>query len=222
MTRNKLVLFDIDHTLLDVGSVHGDSFAEAFNEVYGFDGYKDMKYAGYTDLQIFYDVISRNKLDADEKKIAMLIQSAIKHFGEKDLSQTKLLYGVLDLLESLKPHAVLGLVTGNIEEIAYMKLRHMGIGGYFLVGGFGHSSPKRADLVEAAFKEGEKRFGISKNDVFIIGDTVHDITAAHHAGVKAIGVATGRYSMEELKAENPMYVAADLTDKKIAEMIING
>ncbi len=223
MRRNKLVLFDIDHTLLDVGESHKQAFRDAFKEVYALESYQERRYDGFTDLQILLDVIARNKLQHDERKIAALIESAVKHFRKKDLSHARLLDGVTESLDRLRKHAILGLVTGNIREIAFMKLKHLGIDGYFLIGGFGEKSARRADLVEQAVKDAEKRFGhISKSDVFIIGDTAHDITAAQLAGVKAIAVATGKYRAEELQHMNPLYVALTLKDKNIAELIING
>ena len=169
MRRNKLVLFDIDHTLLDVGESHKQSFRDAFREVYGLAHYEEKRYDGFTDLQILLDVIAGNKLPHDEKKIAALIESAVNHFRKKDLSHIRLLDGVAECLDRLGKHAILGLVTGNIKEIAFMKLRHLGIEGYFRVGGYGEKSAIRADLVEDALREAMKKFGaFSKSDVFII------------------------------------------------------
>ncbi len=119
--------------------------------------------------------------------------------------------GVVELLERLKVRdAVMGIVTGNLEDIAWQKLRKAGIDKYFSVGGFGSDSPIRTELVKIAIKRARMASGPDR--VFLIGDTPKDIIAGKEAGVKTIGVATGMYSREELKKAGADYVLDNLED----------
>jgi phosphoglycolate phosphatase-like HAD superfamily hydrolase len=149
----------------------------------------------------------------------------ISEFEKEDLSCACLMPGVPKILEKVKDtDAIIGLVTGNLEEIAYTKLRHFKIHEFFILGGFGHISPIRSDLVEYAIKKAEEKFGkIKKSNVFIIGDTPHDIKAAKDAGVKVIATATGSYSYKEIKEKNPDYIFKNLEDtEKVIEVIQHG
>jgi phosphoglycolate phosphatase-like HAD superfamily hydrolase len=149
----------------------------------------------------------------------------VDDFKRTNLDHSTLVEGIPELLAALKPRKdiILGLVTGNIEEIAYTKLRHFNIDDYFVLGGFGNLSPVRADLVEAAIKQAEKDNEIQKGNVFIIGDTIHDITAAKKSGVKVIATATGAYTYEQLEEKKPDYLLRDLKDtERIMDMIDNG
>ncbi len=226
MTK-KLILFDIDHTLMDVKDSHKKVFANAFNEVLGLHvDYTIWKFHGYTDLQIIYEILDSNGIERNEEEIAKIIEVMIRDFKEENLDHAVLMEGVDALLKELSndENVILGIVTGNVEEIAYTKLRHFKIDESFILGGFGHSSEVRGNLVKIAIEEAESKFGkIDKNDVFIIGDTIHDITAAKDNGVKAIAVATGTHDYNSLKTMNPSYLFHDLKDtKKIIDVIKNG
>lgn len=226
MTK-KLALFDVDHTLLDIGDSHKKAFAKAFEEVLGLKlDYSKWKVHGYTDLQIIEEFMDKHKAEKTPEKISKIIQVMINEFEKENLDHSFLLEGVPEILNILKEdeNIVIGLVTGNIENIAYVKLKHLKIHQYFMLGGFGNLSVIRADLVEAAMKQARDKFGeIDKNNVFIIGDTIHDIKAAKDAGVKVIAVATGSYSYDSLKEKNPDYILHDLKDtKKVIDVIKNG
>jgi phosphoglycolate phosphatase-like HAD superfamily hydrolase len=223
----KLVLFDIDHTIMDIGNSHKEAFEEAFKEVLDLElDFRNWKFHGYTDLQIIFEIMDNHNIKREPKKVEKIIELMIKSFKKKNLSHAKLMKGVPAILDELrkKGNIITGLVTGNIEEIAYIKLKHFKIDESFLVGGFGDFSDTRCHLVEQAIKKTEAKFGkIKKSNVYIIGDTPHDIRAAHDAGVKAIAVATGAYSHEQLKEKEPDYLFETLKDtKRIIEVINNG
>ena len=222
----KLVLFDIDGTLMYVGDSHKKSFVFALKKILNIDYNKDdlKKFSGYTDLQIIHEIMDNHGIEKDPEKIAGIINAMIDEFGKANLGHSVLLGGIPELLDSLsqKKDIILGLVTGNVEEIAYTKLSHFKIKDYFALGGFGNISPIRADLVEAAVKQAEKDEKIEKSNVFIIGDTIHDIAAAKKARVKVIATATGPYSYEQLEEESPNYLFHDLEDtEKIVNVICN-
>ncbi len=106
--------------------------------------------------------------------------------------------GFPELLDALSADAKLGLATGNFSTAADIKLRHYGIDSFFDGGGFGEVSVDRAEVVKAAVENVAD--GWVPEDVFVIGDTPHDVRAALANGVKAVGVATGSYSGDELKS----------------------
>ena len=223
--RKKLVLFDIDHTILDIGDTHKAAFAYAFKEVLGLElDYSIWKVHGYTDLQIIDEFMDRYGHKKDPEIISRIIATMIDYFAKQDISHTILLPGAIELIKELKKeeNIILGLVTGNVEEIAYTKLKHLGIDEYFVLGGFGHISIVRADLVTDAIKKAEKDYGkIEKEDTIIIGDTIHDIKAAKDSGVKVIAVATGSYAFDELSDLDPDHLFHDLKDTiKIKEAIL--
>ena len=225
MTK-KLILFDIDHTLMDVGDTHKAAFAYAFKEVLDMDlDYSKWRVHGYTDLQIIDEFMDKHGHAKEPEKISKIIDVMIEYFKKQNIEHAFLLDGAIPLIKELKKNkeVILGLVTGNIEEIGYTKLKHFGIDEYFVLGGFGDISIVRADLVFAAIKQAERDFGkINKSDVFIIGDTVHDIKAAKDSNVKVIAVSSGTYTYAELKEKKPDYLFHDLKNtKKIIDVITN-
>lgn len=133
-----------------------------------------------------------------------------------------ILPGVEDLLELLTDNGtLLGLVTGNLEPIAWGKLKSIGIDHYFKLGGFGSDNINRTELVKIGIKKASNDFNFN-GITFVIGDTPRDIKAGFEAGAKTIAVATGTYTMDELKEFNPDYVFIDLRKKEeIFKAIMN-
>jgi phosphoglycolate phosphatase len=227
MTNKKLILFDVDHTLMDVGDSHKKVFASAFKKVLNvYVDYKNWEFHGVSDLFIIQEIMDRNGIKKDPKKIQKIIEVMIKDFERENLGHAVLLSGVNEILNKLgkDKQMIIGLVTGNLEKIAYMKLKHFKIEEFFILGGFGDISTIRSDLVKFAVKKAEFFHGkIDKKDVFIIGDTIHDIKAAKDAGVKVIAVATGAYPKEQLSKLKPDYLVDNLKDtEKIIDVIKNG
>ncbi len=216
----KLVLFDVDGTLIKRGSKgHRMAFSEAFRKVYGVDTNIDIiKHSGMTDQQIVIEVLKRNGLDEKEikKKIKECMKVMVDSFNKviyKD--EIIVLDGVKELLEGLEKRKVLmGLVTGNLEPIARGKMKKVGLNKYFKIGGFGSDDINRTNLVKIAIKRAENfDFEFNKN-VFLVGDTPRDVLAGKETGVKTIGVATGAYSTKELNDAEADFVLENLKDKK--------
>ena len=150
------------------------------------------------------------------------MNAVVGYFKRSVLSENiSMLKGVQALLPELQQlDALLGLVTGNLEPIAWEKLRKAGIGHYFKVGGFGSDAINRTEIVKTAIRRAETA-GFMGDDIFFFGDTIHDVRAGSHAGVEPIGVATGIYSREELIHAGAKMVLDDLTDaKKLIELTI--
>lgn len=215
---NKLVLFDIDKTLIDRSICHHVAFSYAFKKVYGVTvDISIINYAGMTDPQIIMEVLKCIGLDESsiKDKLDECMDAIVDYFkenaGREDIPA---LDGARELLAELENKVILGLITGNLEPIALEKMIKAGLSPYFKVGGFGSDSINRTELVKTAVKRAKNRCNFNGSEVFVIGDTPRDIKAGFEAGAKTIGVATGRYSKEELKDSGADFVFDNLKDKK--------
>jgi phosphoglycolate phosphatase-like HAD superfamily hydrolase len=227
--EKKLVLFDIDGTLIRKGRAHRKAFIRAFKEVVNVKLKSNdfgNRYQGFTDTGIIYDLMKRHNITKKKGTVKKIMAVMVREFESSDLSGMMLIDGVADALKELSKHdnIIIGLVTGNLESIAYGKLKHFNIREYFLLGGFGHISDVRSKLIIDAIGQTKKRFGnIAKSNVFVVGDTPRDILAAKEAGVKVIAVATGHVSSRELRSHNPDHLLEDLKNtKKLLEVIQHG
>ncbi|MBI2128686.1 HAD hydrolase-like protein [Candidatus Woesearchaeota archaeon] len=224
---NRLVLFDIDETLLDISRGHISAFSEAFKKVYGIEtSINIIRHPGMTDQQIILEVLKKNGLDKSTIKsglkecVKVMIDSFNKSIGNEKIV---VLDGVYELLKGLnKNNVLMGLVTGNLEPIARGKLKKVSLNHYFKVGGFGSDDMNRTNLVKLAIKRAGEDFGFKFNDnVFIFGDTPRDVKAGKEANIKTIGVTTGSYSKEQLEAAGADFILENLKDiDKILEIIL--
>ena len=223
---NKLVLFDIDKTLIKSSKGHLETFRTGFNNVYGVDtGIDIINYHGMTDQQIIIEVLKMKGLD--EVTIRAGLSDCMRVMSEtfnRDLAdeETVVLEGVPELLEELDRHRlIMGLVTGNLEPIARGKLIRAGLEGYFKVGGFGSDNVDRVELVRIAIRKSEEKFNFRpNNNIFLFGDAPQDMKAGKEAGVKTIGVTTGIYSKGQLVTAGADFVVEGLNDRqKILEIM---
>jgi phosphoglycolate phosphatase-like HAD superfamily hydrolase len=215
---DKLVLFDIDKTLIDRSICHHVAFSYAFKKVYGVTvDISIINYAGMTDPQIAVEVLkciglSENLIKA---KLDECMEAIVDYF-EKNAQRENIhaLDGAKELLDALENKAIIGLITGNLESIALEKMRKAGLSRYFKVGGFGSDNINRTELVKTAIKRATDNYDFRGSEIFVIGDTPRDIKAGFESGAKTVGVATGRYSKDELKDSDADFVFDNLTDKK--------
>lgn len=219
--KTQLVLFDIDGTLLTTNGMAVESMLAAAQAAYGVTAKWDStEMNGKTELWIVH------KLLADAGVPQQTVRQSLPRMWsvyaselERRLSpdNVTVLPGVRELLEQLahKENILLGLLTGNIESSARVKLGKAGLDG-FALGAYGEHHQERADLpglaVEAAQRISGKRF--TGRRITIIGDTPNDIACGAHLGVKAIAVATGRYGEEELRRHGPAHLFSDLSDTR--------
>lgn len=215
VSMRKLFLFDIDGTLID--NVHDDNkFTRTIHKVHGIHAATKRDFSGYTDYLILEELLQGEGWDDATISAAMpiLLQQLEKeHEAFFDPTGLKVLPGVLEILdELLQRDVVLGLVTGNMKTIAERKLAAVGLWSYFTLGGFGNDPHKvRADLVRTAIRRGN--FGEDIDSVYLVGDTVRDIQAAHDGGViHSVGVANGFRPTSELIEAGAAFVFEDLTD----------
>jgi phosphoglycolate phosphatase len=219
----KLVLFDIDGTLLTVGSINRRILIDALKEVYGTAGSAaTLNFAGKMDSVIIYEVLRSAGLEDDE--IAVLFDKARETYIEMFRAHTStsditLLDGVRELLEELSAHPelFLGLLTGNFEGSGRHKLQLPGIDHFFPFGAFADDGHYRNELppiaVEKAFRLTGKIF--SGKNVVIIGDTEHDIVCSRVLGARSIAVASGTYAPDELKKHEPDILFENLSSTGI-------
>ena len=214
----RVLLFDIDNTLLYSGGAGGYAMSLAFHEMFGVeDGFGKIEFSGRTDRYIFATALANCGVDTGPEphieafvgRYAELLPNALK---ERDGS---LMPGFPELLAALRDGgASLGLATGNFSRSARIKLEYFGLDGYFSGGGFGEESLERADVVAAAIERVAD--GAIREDILVIGDTPHDITSAVDNNLIAIGVATGNYTADDLKAAGAHTVFPDFSDWQAA------
>lgn len=217
----KIPLFDIDGTLFKTADpIHKDAFSYAFKQVYNVNADQtEINPEGMTDNQIILEILMLHGLS--EEKIKKNIKDATNIMGyyfkkhETDVNP-KILPGVTELLLKLKSRKnPIGILSGNVEDIAWIKIKKAGIRNFFDFGAFGNSAFKRVDLVEIARKNAEnvfqKRF--KTEDFVIVGDTPKDIKCAKDAGIKVIAVTTGVYSFNKLFKEKPDLLIHNFKDK---------
>lgn len=209
--HRKLVLFDIDGTLLRVGSVNRRVLADALVEVYGTEGSTGHHdFSGKMDGAIIYEVLENAGLDRREitERFERARETYIALFRERTRpSDITLLEGVRELLDELSrlPGVHLGLLTGNFEQSGRHKLKLPGIDHYFPFGAFADDALLRTELPPIALARAARHTGtdFSPSETVIIGDTAHDIGCARVLDARSIAVATGNFSMQELAAHNP-------------------
>jgi phosphoglycolate phosphatase-like HAD superfamily hydrolase len=186
----------------------------AFNELFGVaDGFARVEFSGRTDLFILQGGLDEHGIAGGVEKHLAAFTKRYYELLPGALAQREgyLMPGFPDLLSALRDAGVrLGLATGNFSEGAAIKLRYYGIADYFEGGGFGEVSHDRADVVAAAIRNvGD---GAAPTDILVVGDTPHDITSALANGVIGIGVATGKYTVEELRDSGTSRVYQDFAD----------
>ncbi len=223
MTR--LLLFDIDNTLLWSGGAGGKAMGLAFGDLFGIeDGFKKVEFSGRTDRYILVTALRQHGIDGDfDEHQARFLERYYAHLPQALRErQGKLMPGFPALLDDLsgRPDIRLGLATGNFSQAAQLKLAHYGIDGYFSGGGFGEASEDRAVIVRRAIERlGE---GSPSPEAVVIGDTPHDISSAKANGAVAVGVATGGHSVEQLKESGADFVFQDLSDWRSAVATLTG
>jgi phosphoglycolate phosphatase-like HAD superfamily hydrolase len=218
----RLVLFDIDGTLLWTDGAGRRAIHAALREFFGTTGRADYWFDGKTDRQIVRDLM-RNEGHADphiDAQMTPLFERYVERLQVElgaSAHVARPLPGVPALLDALEARSdiILGLLTGNLAEGAHAKLSAVGIDpGRFRVGAFGSDHEDRPELPAIAQRRAREVLGIDVpgSRVVVIGDTPADIECARSVDARAIGVATGRYPSDELRRHGAAAVFDDLTD----------
>jgi phosphoglycolate phosphatase len=218
--QKKLLLFDIDGTLLLTGGAGKIALEEAFAEIFGIpDCWKDLDPHGKTDPAIFDEIAIRELgriLSKEEFYRLMTRYEAIFEDRIRRSPRFELMPGVIPLLEHLSQNdeLFLALGTGNFEGAGRMKLARGGIEHYFRTGGFGNHARERHLILLAGIQQSEKIANqkFNKQQTFVIGDTEHDIVAANRVGLRSIAVLTNGRTHEDFRSHSPDHILKDLTD----------
>jgi phosphoglycolate phosphatase len=214
------VLFDIDGTLITTGGAGAVAWRRAFDGLYGIPAdIGEFTDAGMTDPEVgrltFTSVIGHEPTDEElarvmAERLVFLPEAVAKS------KRYRVLPGVVCQLERLtRERYLLGLTTGGVEEAARIKLERAGLNRFFSFGGFGSDSPDRTELTKHAIVRAASRHGrtLEPSRCAVVGDTPLDIEAARGAGAVAVGVASGHFSVEELRAAGADHVVASLEEE---------
>ena len=218
----RLILLDIDGTLLSAGGAGARALRGALEETFGTPGRTEgFSFAGKTDPQILHELLEAagfTEPHISERLPGLWRSYLVRLEDELPRAEVRVLQGVhhlLDRIEAAPDEAVLALLTGNLREGARLKLNAAGIDfERFAVGAYGCDNADRAALPEVAVRRAEERTGkrFEGRDIVIIGDTPNDIACGASLGVRTIAVATGSYTEAELLPHRPDYVFPDLGD----------
>jgi phosphoglycolate phosphatase len=214
----KLVLFDIDGTLVDCGPQVRPLFASALVDVFGtagdLDGYD---FSGRTDPRIVIDLMTGAGVpEAEARARLSQVREIYVDRLERSLARggMRLLPGVEEMLERLaaREDVALGLVTGNWEPGARTKLSRFDLNRFFSFGAFGCDGVDRSDLPPVALARAVEAAGRSflPSEALIVGDSIHDVSCARAHGIPALAVATGRTPAEALRGAGADWVIPDL------------
>ena len=228
----RLVLFDIDGTLLNSGGMGRAAMQRALGMVFGSPGNPSYRYDGKTDKQIVRDVMrmeghSDEHIDARMTKLIDLYLEGLREGAKSGTFNIRPLEGVPEILDALdqRDDVILGLLTGNVEPGARIKLTAAGIDpDRFKVNAFGSDHEHRPELPAIARRRAGETLGldIAGERVVVIGDTPADIECGRSLGAKAIGVASGHYTVEQLQSHRPYAVFPTLGDTpSVLESILN-
>jgi phosphoglycolate phosphatase len=225
MMRPTLALFDIDGTLIDTAGAGRLGLEASFRAVFGRDDVSAwaarVRLDGKTDPAIIADIAREAGIPAAEVETRYSdLQEAYLHALRRELAipnpRRRVMPGVRPLLDRLaaRPDVFLGLVTGNVEEGARVKLDAFGLNRYFVDGGFASDHPERSEIARIAHQRLSRRAGFRfpADRVMVIGDTELDVVCAHANGFRAIAVESGWVPRDRLLAAGPDSLLADLMD----------
>lgn len=219
----KLVLFDIDGTLVLTGGAGLRAMNLACADIAGHaDALADIPVAGRTDRIILTDVVGRLGHELDEDLLAELRGRYLEHLREEierpGRGAKAVMPGVRELLDALDTRAdvFVGLLTGNFEEGARIKLGHFDLWRYFRCGAFGDDAADRNALVPFALERARQQGlpDLSAEHILVVGDTPHDVACARAVGALPVGVATGGFTVDQLRQSGADIVFEDLSDTR--------
>ena len=212
-----VLLFDIDGTLVNTSGSGLQALKVAFTETFDCPPPEKIDTAGRTDRGIAKELFLTQSIDNSHGNWVRFRDAYLRHLAEQmPRHEGVVLPGVVSLLEELgrRSHVSLGLLTGNVQDGARIKLAHFGLHDYFRFGGFGERHPERNAVAEEALQAARQAIAkpVELDRVWVIGDTVLDIQCARHIGAQAVAVATGFQDKRDLAAQAPDLLLDDLDD----------
>ena len=216
--EKKLLLFDIDGTLIASGGAGEHALRLGIKDRFGLDeDFRGIEIAGRTDSGIARQFFAKHSLPDTPGNTAAFFESYLDHLVRLlPQKEGRLLPGILPLLDTLKarPDMVLALLTGNLARGAKLKLTHYGVWDYFEFGAYADDHHDRNQLGHFARTRAQQRHGTEfpPERIYVLGDTPHDITCARAIGAVAVAIATGQYSHAQLAEHAPDFLFDDLSD----------
>ncbi len=213
------VLFDIDGTLIITGGAGAASWRMAFDELYGIPA----DIGKFTDTGMTDPAVGRATFEAvvhrapERKEFARLLERRLYYLHQtvEESEDYRVLSGVQELLPRLVEDGyLLGLVTGNLEAAAHIKLHRARLNRFFSFGGYGSDSTDRAELTRIALRRATLVYGetVTPPEAIVIGDTPHDVEGAHAAGMECVGVGSHHFDVDQLREAGADYAIASLEE----------
>jgi phosphoglycolate phosphatase-like HAD superfamily hydrolase len=222
----RLVLFDIDGTLVHTGHAGTQAFKKTFATEFNLHhGTEKIKFAGRTDVSLVREFFKIHALPETPEHFAQFFERYVFWLDHiLAHSNGNVCHGVREFirdLQTLPNPPMLGLLTGNIRLGAEIKLRCFGLWEIFQFGGFADDNEDRNHIAAAAFERGKRVLGknLMAEEIVVIGDTPFDIRCGKFIGAKVLAVATGGATLEELKKHKPDWAVEDLTQISAKEII---
>ncbi len=219
MKPDKLLLWDIDGTLIRAGTAGERAIERAWQQTTGIEvDLAQIDYTGRTDRFIGHQLFEYCQIPVDNEVLHRFIETYLTYLQEEILLATNgfRLPGIVDLLETIVQRADIcqALLTGNMARGAEIKLSHYQLWHFFEFGAYADDSHIRDELGPHALRRASEKYGcdFAPQRVFIIGDTPHDIRCARVIGARAIAVATGKYSLQQLQDHHPDLLLENLSD----------
>lgn len=221
----RLVLFDIDGTLIHTSGAGEKAFARAFATQFGLENSTaGVNFAGRTDPGIVREILLRHQVEPSQENMGRFFDAYVfllDHLLQQLPGGT--FPGVWDWIQDLRAlpcPPTIGLLTGNIRLGAEIKLRRFGLWQEFELGGFGDDHIERNEIAAVVHRRGERVLDtpLRGDQVLVVGDTPLDIACARHIQARVLGVATGRFSVQDLKAHHPDWAVQDLQQISASEV----
>jgi phosphoglycolate phosphatase len=218
MTNKRLLLFDIDGTLVNTGGAGVEALKEQIRDEFGVDDdLSDIEIAGKTDSGIIRDILRKHGVEANDAQVTAFAAAYLRELpGELSRCKGHVLPGIEPLLGRLRerPHIVLGLLTGNLARGARLKLEHYRLWHFFEFGAFADDHHERNELGAFARKRASEKHGheFDAAQIDVIGDTGHDIACGKAIGARTIAVGTGSWSAPRLRSCRPDFYFPDFSD----------
>lgn len=225
----ELILFDVDGTLITNNRAHLRAFNQLFKILYGIEFHiEKTNHHGLTDYLIIRRILklkgrSLDEFEAQKQKIRDLLFKLYLEYSSEE--RVEIIPHVRELIIELEAQGILlGLVTGNLEEIAWHKMQDIGLDSYFKIGGFGSDDESRTRMIEVAIERAQTftHRTYSKSEILLVGDTPLDVEAAKKAGIKIMAIATGAYSIDSLQKTAADFVIENFKNRSdIIKFILN-
>lgn len=222
----KLVLFDIDGTLIKTGGAGEKAFARVcLQEFNVLNATENLHFAGRTDPAIVRDFFKEFNIEPTPEHFARFFSAYViileKMLGTLDGTVLPGARELIAAFQAMRHRPLIGLLTGNIKQGAELKLRHYRLWDSFAMGGYGDDHEDRNQIAAIARERGAKLLGtkLRGEEIVVIGDTPRDVECAKAIDAKVLAVATGIFSVEQLRKCQPHWLAANLTEVNIDELV---